>query len=115
MVSRWGQPMPTKRKRLVNRQVGIPQAAIEAWCIGDLHGLHRALGISPWQESPFYADDPAPPSWMRLDEVRIREDWVRAWEMRCRLIELACEPGGVGRHGEALGPGKPNYHPGDDD
>jgi hypothetical protein len=101
--------MPTKRKRLVNRQVGIPAAALEAWCIGDLHGLHRALGIKPWQESPFYADVPEPPSWMRPDEVRIREDWVRALALRCRLIEMAGEPGGVGRHGEPLGPGKPNW------
>jgi hypothetical protein len=101
--------MPTKRRRLTNRQIGIPPAAIEAWRIGDKRALDAALGIKPWQESPFYADNPEPPSWMSSQTIGIN-DCARAWEMRCRLIKLAGEPGGVGRHGEPLGPGKPNYH-----
>jgi hypothetical protein len=109
MAIRWEKPMPTKRRRLTNRQISIPPAAIEAWRIGDKRALDAALGIKPWQESPFYADDPEPPSWMtRQDSI---DDWAHAWEMRCRLIAVAGEPGGVGRHGQPLGPGQPNYHP----
>jgi hypothetical protein len=36
--------MPTKRRRLTNRQVGIPAAAIEAWRAGDQVALRGRLG-----------------------------------------------------------------------
>jgi hypothetical protein len=105
MVIRWEKPMPTKRRRLTNRQISIPPAAIEAWRIGDFSALRAALGIKPWQESPFHVDGPEPPAWVHYKDL-----WRWSWELRCRLIEVSGEPGGVARHGEPLGPGQPNYH-----
>jgi hypothetical protein len=110
--------MPTKRRRLANTHIGISPAAIEAWRIGDFHGLHAALGVRPWHISPFdvvEGDDPENPSGMLFASPDPPSEWRRAVVARRRLIELAGAPGGVGRHGEPLGPGKPNYHPGDDD
>jgi hypothetical protein len=45
--------MPTKRRRLAARQIGISGPAIAAWRAGDFHGLSRTLGIRPWQPTPW--------------------------------------------------------------
>jgi hypothetical protein len=99
--------MPTKRRRLANRQIGISPAAVEAWRIGDFHGLNQALGIRPWELSPFDAsedDDPEdPPRSLIASSEPPGELWCRALVLRRRLIELAGKPGRVGRHGEPLG------------
>lgn len=88
--------MPTKRRKLATRAIGISQAAIEAWKSGDFHGLNREIGVRPWQTSPFDADRTQPSD----DAVTA---WPRAAELRAALIEAAGRPGRVGRHGEPLG------------
>ena len=45
--------MPTKRRRLANRAIGISPAAAEAWRTGDFYELNRALGICPHQFTPW--------------------------------------------------------------
>ena len=95
--------MPTKRRKISHRAIGISAAAVEAWREGDFHGLNRALGIMPHQESPFHVYREAPPDWLRSGEQDRREYWAQAWDLRCRLLEHG-PPGRVGRHGEPLGP-----------
>jgi hypothetical protein len=50
------------------------------------HALHGALGVRPWEESPLYADTAEPPSWMLGDQWRCN-DWRKAWELRCEILE----------------------------
>ena len=45
--------------------------------------LHRALGLAPWEDDPFFTDDPEPPK-HRRDPYRA-ELWRPAWELRCAL------------------------------
>jgi hypothetical protein len=103
--------VPTKRRRLANRQIGIANispAAVEARLIGDWHGLYEALGIDARVPSPFDVgedDDPEdPPRGLFASTEPPGELWCRALVLRRRLIELAGKPGRVGRHGEPLGP-----------
>ena len=49
--------MPTKRRKLAVRQIGISPAAIEAWRAGDYWALHHELSLKPWQ-MPDWHDDP---------------------------------------------------------
>jgi len=49
--------------------------------------LDRALGVKPWEQSPFFSDGPEPPKWMR-DPWRA-ELWRKAWELRCALDAAA--------------------------
>ena len=45
--------MPTKRRRKSREVVRrITPEAIAAWRAGDVWGLHRALALKPWQDSP---------------------------------------------------------------
>jgi hypothetical protein len=92
--------MPTKRRKLTARPIGLSAAALEAWRIGDRRALNRALQVRPWQASPFETVGKAPswPGW----EV-LTESWPRAVELRAALIAAAGPPGRVGRHGEPLG------------
>jgi hypothetical protein len=100
--------VPTKRRKLSIRRIGITAAALEAWRLGDFHALNREVGIGPWQWSPFDVTREEPPGWVR-DRSRgdacgcNLESYVRAWELRQALIEAAGRPGRVGRHGEPLG------------
>jgi hypothetical protein len=55
--------MATKRRRLANRQIGIPAGAIGAWLAGHFHRLDAELGIYPHMVSPFDVDAPEPPRW----------------------------------------------------
>jgi hypothetical protein len=97
--------VPTKRRKLVPRKAGISAAALEAWHVGDWHGVNRELGIRLWEVSPF--DAPAhnrPPD---DDRTPHAESFAKAAELRRRLIELGGPPGRVGRHGDPLGPARP--------
>jgi hypothetical protein len=102
--------MPTKRERR-NRSLAPGRTtaeAVQAWRIGDYHGLYDALGL-PWEDlSPFDAsedDEPEDPpqSLIASTECPV-QSWHRAIALRRRLIEIAGNPGRVGRHGEPLGP-----------
>ena len=92
--------MPTKRRKLSTRQIGIPEAAIAAWRAGDLHELNRLLGIRPWQPSPFDVTTPGPPAWASVSGP-FHTAWPRAWEIRQALLQHG-PPGRFGRHGEPL-------------
>jgi hypothetical protein len=94
--------MPTKRRRLANRQVGIPPAALEAWRVGDFHKLNRALGIRPWQPSPFDVTSREPPASAPVN-TPFYDAWPHAWALREALLQHG-PPGRVGRHGLPLGP-----------
>jgi hypothetical protein len=105
--------MPTKRRKLTPRTIGISSAAIAAWREGGFHTLNRELGIGPHQHSPFDATRATPPPWIQDNwNTDLRgglsgvAGWRHAWGLRQRLIELAGPPGRVGRHGEPLGPGR---------
>jgi hypothetical protein len=92
--------MASKRRKLASRQVGLSARAIEAWRIGDFHGLNRALAIRPWQASPFPTRLTAlgvdqgsypiaqsgHPAWHDLN------CYGRAQELQRALIEAAGEP-----------------------
>jgi hypothetical protein len=79
-------------------------------------GCMIALGLDARVPSPFdvgeYDDPVDPPRGLFASPECPAELWRRSLALRRRLIEIAGEPGGVGRHGEPLGPGKPNYHGG---
>jgi hypothetical protein len=96
--------MPTKRVKRTPTRVALSEAALAAWRIGDFHALNRALGVTPHEVSPFdaddYADDAIVPESRRLPRAR---------ELAATLLAQAGPPGGVGRHGEPLGPGVPDY------
>jgi hypothetical protein len=83
-------------------RIALTPAAIEAWKIGDLHALHRALDVPPWAPSQFRVGRANPPG-IRPGSVW-EEAWPRSWALRQALIEAAGLPGRVGRHGEPLGP-----------
>lgn len=106
--------MPTKRRKVQARQVGISARAIEAWRIGDGATLHDELGLGPHQDSPFDVTRAEPPEWMPHGGPQTdlhggaigRAGWRHAWELRQRLLELAGPPGKFDRHGKPLGPRK---------
>jgi hypothetical protein len=102
--------MATKRTRRARERSGITPEAVTAWQAGDWHGVNRALGVKPWQVSPFDVDGPKPPTWAA--DNAWAESWPWAWEARKALIELAGPPGRVGRHGEPLGPARVLHSPG---
>jgi hypothetical protein len=100
----------TRRRKLTHTRIGLSHAALYHWQRGDLHACHQALGIMPWQWSPFDVDGPEPPEWVLkernggVDGIGMStESWDRAWELRQALIELAGEPGPFDRHGQPLG------------
>jgi hypothetical protein len=77
----------TKRARRARERGGITAAALAAWRRGDFSGLNTALGIRPWQASPF---DAVPKDAPRGGETGLyAESWPRAAELRRQLIELA--------------------------
>ncbi|MGE0775204.1 MAG: hypothetical protein AB7G25_07655 [Sphingomonadaceae bacterium] len=64
--------MPIKRRASKHRDHRITPAAVEAYHSRDWLGLHRALGLKPWQCSPLDADDgPCPHNGA----------WAEDWEM----------------------------------
>ena len=88
--------MPTKRRRKGNRQIGIPASAVEAWRAGDFHGLAAALGIRPWQMSPWplrltpLGCDPSRPPAENVSPWAA--SWQRAVELQRALIAAAGGP-----------------------
>jgi hypothetical protein len=84
---------PEQRARLTAK-------ALEAWRIGDWHGLNRELGLNVHETSPFDARAPTPPEWAGAS-------YRWAFELRQALIEQGGPPGRVGRHGDPLGPARP--------
>jgi hypothetical protein len=94
--------VPTKRARKTPIRVGIPPRALEAWRIGDELGVIRALGLQPWQPSPFHVNDPEPPA--NMAGTMFASSWPHVWELRQALLEMSGPPGRVGRHGQPLGP-----------
>jgi len=72
-----------------------PQAPY-AWQKGDKHACHQALGIWPFQWSPFDVDSDEPPAWVMKREADApmgATSWARAWGLRQALCELAGEHG----------------------
>jgi hypothetical protein len=83
-----------------------PQA-ISAWTAGDKHAAHQALGIMPWDFSPFDVTRESPPEWLiekarGSDLVAGPDNW--AWALRRALILESGPPGRYDRHGRALRP-----------
>jgi hypothetical protein len=84
-----------------------PQA-IEAWTAGDRHACHQALGIEPWDHSPFDVTRETPPDWLMTmargaDLVAGPDNWARAWALRRALVAEAGPPGRFDQHGQPLG------------
>jgi hypothetical protein len=79
--------MPTMRRKKLARRIDIPAEAIEAWQRGDYPELHRALGLKPWELSPFWVDDEP-----TLRGSTADLSWEKANELRRLMIELAGEP-----------------------
>ena len=53
--------MPLKRRAPKARQHRVTPEALVAFQAGDRMGLHRALGLKPWQASPLdVSDGPCP-------------------------------------------------------
>lgn len=104
--------MPTTRTRRPRWRAAdaITHEVAQAWLAGDFHALNRALGVMPWQISPFNAHrEHVGASELLLSSL------PRARELRAALLEVAGEPGDMDRHGRPLGPGLPSYRDGDDD
>lgn len=87
--------MPTKRTKIAPRRVAIPPAAIEAWRAGNWKQLHRELGLTPVDISPFDADRSSAETAAAWAEKGLLYFGThrRAMELRETLIELAGEPG----------------------
>jgi hypothetical protein len=96
--------MPTKRRKLASRRIGLSAAAISGWQIGDYHMVNRELGVRPWQVSPFDAGGNLPGRCTPGDAWCA--SWPRAVELRAALIAVAGPPGRMDRHGQPLGPAK---------
>jgi hypothetical protein len=81
--------MPTTRRRIKRPMTTVlTPEAIECWRIGDFHGLNRALGVKPWDISPFDGD--------LFPGTRARELY--------EALSQYGPPGRWDRHGEPLGP-----------
>jgi hypothetical protein len=99
--------MPTKRTKRVPTRIGISEAAIQAWRIGDFHALNYELGVHPFQVSPFDATGPEPPSWCTDRKTTCWcMSWPRGWELRQALLKAAGPPGRFDRHGCPRGAGR---------
>ena len=72
--------MPVKLRQSKQRQHRITPEALEAFQRGDAMGLHRALGLKPWQPSPFDIDGPEPPTWASPGP------WRDSWPMVAGLL-----------------------------
>jgi hypothetical protein len=93
--------MPTKRRKIQPQRHGLTPEALEAWREGDKSALRTALGIKPWQISPF---DVA--SYRRVPGTTPNaydQSWPMALELRKRLMLAAGPPGKFDRHGQPLG------------
>lgn len=71
--------MPVKLRQSKQRQHRITPEAVEAFQRGDAMGLHRALGLKPWQPSPFDINSTEPPAWAQ-------GLWVASWGVVAGLL-----------------------------
>jgi hypothetical protein len=101
--------VPVKRRIAKGRAHRITDGAVEAWLAGNHVALHRALGLKPWETSPFDVDGDGevvnPPL------IAIPDDWSRSEDAAIRLrreLSRHGPAGRVGRHGLP-------WQPGDDD
>jgi len=90
--------MPTTRQRVGHRMLfQLTPQAIAAWQAGDKHACHQALGIMPWDWSPYHVYSAQPPEWLielqGSDLIADVPNYLRAWSLRTALIQLAGEPG----------------------
>jgi hypothetical protein len=93
--------MGTKRNRRTVARTGITPEALTAWQQGDYHLLNKALGIPPWQPSPFDVRRPEPPDY--AVGMLYGDAWPRIWARREVPLDMGGPPGRVGRHGEPRG------------
>jgi hypothetical protein len=85
LVSREGEPMPTKRRLPKERAHRITERAVAAFKAANWLTLHRALGLRPWMPSPLDVKTASPP----LGRTAWEACWPLAVELRAEL-ERAC-------------------------
>ncbi len=76
--------MPIKRRVLKSKAHRITPDAVLAFESRDWLGLHRALGLKPWEPSPLDADTDDAPQWSRGSA------WADAWP-KARALREALE------------------------
>jgi len=88
--------MPVKRRQSKGARHRITPEAVEAFRAGDYSGLHRALGLRPWETSPLPVsvtalgvDQGDPPAWMTTEH---HTDWQQAQALQRRLLEAEEPP-----------------------
>ena len=86
--------MPAKLRNPKGYAHRITPEAVEAFLAGDCVGLHRALGLAPWQPSPL----PRSISALGVDQTEGRDhpggdawgaSWALAQELQRALIKAA--------------------------
>lgn len=82
--------MPVKQRKAKHRAHVVTADALEAFVQGDHIGLHRALGLKPWQPSPFDIDGPEPPHWTRQGDIW-NEHWPLVAGLRAELDGLCSD------------------------
>jgi hypothetical protein len=75
--------MPIKRRVAKARDHRLTAAAVEAYRNRDTLGLHRELGLRPWEVSPLDVDGPEPPAWANSGPWL--DSWPKAWALRAEL------------------------------
>ena len=86
-----GTEIPVKRRLHTGKPHRITDDAVEAWRVGSRVELHRALGLKPWECSPFDVDEDGEV----LDEplIAVLSDWYLgedvAARLRCELLVIA--------------------------
>lgn len=77
--------MPAKRRPDKARDHRVTPAAVEAFRIGDVAGLRKALALRPWQISPLEAQGTCP--WPK--GTAAAETWAQSVALRAALEEAA--------------------------
>ena len=75
--------MPVKLRLVKAKAHRVTPEAIAAFDRGYRMGLHRVLGLKPWQPSPFDIDGATPPAWSRAGPWR--DDWALVATLRAEL------------------------------
>ncbi|MFN6935546.1 MAG: hypothetical protein ACK4NZ_10395 [Tsuneonella sp.] len=66
--------MTTKRTPINrNRGIAITPEAVTAYRKSDWLGLHRALGLKPWQHNPLDVGDFERPAWFNEDDWNLQQ------------------------------------------
>lgn len=83
--------MPVKRRVQKLKPHRITPAAIEAFKAGDYLGLHRALGLKPWEPSPLPPTEPlgVDPKQRPSGTSARAEGWAKAVELQRELKAAA--------------------------